>query len=311
MSDPRAWYPTSNEVDAWCAALMRRAEDAALEARLLDEQPYDFRMGVRHTGGRYVEWTSERLGRFYGFWQPCASGRGPVLFHVPGYGAEMSAHPELVADGYNVLHINPQGYATPKGPDESNPPGGAWPVLPDTVLSLGRRGYADWLAQAAAAALWALGLDGVERGRFGFFGTSQGGGTALLLASIFQDRGARAVAADVPYLTDFALIHSMKEPGGYSFAFGPLDQIERERPGDLPAAWKALGAIDTTSHAHRLTMPVLLTAGQQDVTCPPSSIRSLFERLPATRCYCELAGQGHGYTTPFLHLVRAWFRLYI
>jgi cephalosporin-C deacetylase-like acetyl esterase len=223
----------------------------------------------------------------------------------------MSAHPELVADGFNVLHINPQGYATPKGPDESRRPAGTWPVLADTVLSLGRRGYADWLAQAAAAALWALGLDEVESARFGFFGTSQGGGTALLLSSIFRDRAVRAVAADVPFMCDFPLVHASKEPGAYGLAFGPLSQLERERPADLPAAWKALGTIDTTSHAHRLTIPVLLTAGQQDGACPPPSIRSLFDKLPATRCLCELAGQGHAYTTPFVHLARAWFRLYV
>ncbi len=58
-------------------------------------------------------------------------------------------------------------------------------------------------------------------------------------------------------------------------------------------------------------MPVLLTAGAADGTCPPANILSLFERLPGTRSYTELAGQGHGYTQPFLHLARAWFRLYV
>jgi cephalosporin-C deacetylase-like acetyl esterase len=311
VSEPQDWYPTADEVDAWCAQVLSRAQNAALTARLLDDEPYDFRLGVRHTGGRYVEWTSEALGRFHGFWQPCPSRRGPVLLHVPGYGAEMSAHPELVADGYNVLHISPQGYATPKGPEESKRPTGTWPVLPDTVLTLGEHGYADWLADAAAAALWALGLDGVEADRFGFFGTSQGGGTALLLASIFRDRGVRAVAADVPFLTDFPLGRTLNEPGAYGTAFGPLEHIESERPDDVPAVWKAIGTIDTISHAHRLTMPVLLTAGAEDATCPPPTIRSLFDRLPGTRSYSELAGQGHAYTTPFIHLARAWFRLYV
>ena len=311
MSDPRDWYPTPAEVDAWCCRVIEHAEGADLSARLMDADPYDFRMAVRHTGGRYVEWTSEALGTFYGFWQPAPSGRGPLLVHVPGYGAEMSAHPELVADGYNVLHVSPQGYATPKGPDESKRPTGTWPVLPDTVLSLGEHGYVDWLAQAAAAALWAQGLEGVEAGRIGFFGTSQGGGCSLLLGSIFQKRGARAVCADVPFLTDFPLIRELAEPGAYAIAFGALESIERERPDDVPAAWKALGTIDTTSHAHRLRMPVLLTAGSVDGACPAPAIRSLFDRLPATRSYTELAGQGHAYTTPFLHLARAWFRLYV
>ncbi len=311
MSDPRDSYPTAAEVDAYCESVLQRAEAADLTARLLDDAPYDFRMAVRHTGGRYVAWTSEALGTFYGFFQPTPTGRGPLLVHVPGYGAEMSAHPELVAAGYNVLHVSPLGYATPTGPDESKRPTGTWPVLPDTVLSLGERGYADWLAQAAAATLWGLGLDGVDADRFGFLGTSQGGGCSLLLASIFQSRGVCAVCADVPFLTDFPLIRKLAQPGAYAIAFGALEQIERDRAGDVPAAWKALGTIDTTSHAHRLTMPVLLTAGSVDGACPAPAIRSLFDRLPGTRSYTELAGQGHAYTTPFLHLARAWFRLYL
>jgi pimeloyl-ACP methyl ester carboxylesterase len=223
----------------------------------------------------------------------------------------MSAHPELVADGYNVLHVNPLGYATPRGPDESKRPDGEWPVLSDTVSSLGAAGYVDWLAQAAAATLWALEHDAVAPDRFAFFGTSQGGGTALMLASIFRDLGVRAAAADVAFLTNMAMVYEGEPGPAYSLGLNRIDEMARERPDDVPAAWRAVGFIDTLSHVHRLTMPVLLTAGTEDGSCPAPTIRSLFEKLPGTRSYTELAGQGHGYTTPFLHLARAWFRLYV
>ncbi len=311
MNDPREHYPTAEEVDDWCDEILARAETKRLKARLLENGPYAFRMGVRHTGGHYVEFTPEDQETFYGFWQPCPSGEGPVLFHVPGYGAEMSAHPELVSAGYNVLHINPLGYATPEGPDESKRPEGAWPVLPDTVRSLGEEGYVHWLTQAAAAVLWALDRGGVNQGRFGFFGTSQGGGTSLLLASIFRGQGTRAVAADEPFLVNFPLVRGMEEWGAYAIALNALEDVEQQRPEDLAAACRALGFADATSHAHRLTMPTLLTAGEKDVACPPPTVRSLFEMLPGTRSYTEMSGQAHGYTTPFLHLARAWFRLYV
>ena len=45
----------------------------------------------------------------------------PLLVHTPGYGGEMSMHPEL-AQYFNVLHINPLGYTTPEGKDENCPP---------------------------------------------------------------------------------------------------------------------------------------------------------------------------------------------
>jgi cephalosporin-C deacetylase-like acetyl esterase len=311
MREPVECYPTAAEVDAWCEDILRRAQAADLSAELLEDEPWDFRLGVRHTQGRYVRFRSQALGEWHGFHQACPSGRGPVLIHVPGYGAEMSAHPELVSDGYNVLHVNPLGYATPSGADKTKREGETWPVLPDTIHSLGREGYVDWLAQATAATLWALRQECVEPDRFAFFGTSQGGGTSLLLASIFRDRGVRAAAADVPFLTDFSTAMGLENSGAYWIARTPMERLAGERPGDVPAAWRALGLIDTLSHAHRLTMPVLLTAGALDEACPPASIRALFDKLPGTRSYTELARQGHAYTTPFLHLARAWFRLYV
>ena len=311
VTDPREYYPDAQDVDAWQAEILSQAEAARPKIRVLEEQPYDFRMGVRHTGGLYLAVEGVPPCTFYCFWQRCPAGRGPLLVHVPGYGAEMSAHPELVADGYNVLNVNPLGYATPQGPDESKRPNGTWPVLPDTVRSLGQEGYADWLRQAAVAALWGRRHKAVDGERLGFFGTSQGGGGALLLASMFREHGARAVAADVAFLTDLPLSYSTRKPGAGSLAFDPIEEIGRERPDDLAAAWRALGMVDTTCHAHRLTMPTLLLAGADDQSCPAATIRSLFDVLPGTRSYTEVEDQGHAYTTPFLHMARAWFRLHV
>jgi cephalosporin-C deacetylase-like acetyl esterase len=304
-------YPTQREVDAWCGDILRRAAKARLQVTSLQEPIYDFKLGVLHTGGQYLRCRSKALGEFYCFWQRCPSGRGAVLFHLPGYGAEMSAHPELVADGYNVLHINPLGYATPHGPDESKQEEGTWPVMAETLRSHGEHGYRDWLCQAAAAVLWALRQDGVDGRRFAFFGTSQGGGTSLLLASIFRDRGVRASAADVPFLINFPSSATAEVAGAYALISAPLAEVARERPKEVEAMWRAIGFVDAMSHARRLTMPVLLTAGTKDETCPADSIRSLFEKLPGTRSYTELSGQGHAYTMPFLHLARAWFRVYV
>jgi len=299
MSKLHPNYPASSEVDEWCAGLLREAEGLRVEARLLDAPPYEFRLGVRHTAGCYVAFESPGRRTFYGFWQPCPSGRGPVLFHLPGYGAEMSAHPELVTQGYNVLHINPLGYATPTGPDASLQVDGQWPVLPRTARSPGKGGYVDWLTDAILAVRWAMGRPGVEAQRYAFFGSSQGGGTALLLASIFAERGVGAVAADVPFLIDLPRL------------LAPLREMEAAGASEARAAWKALGCCDVLCHAHRLRMPVLLTAAGRDETCAPEGIRRLFDLLPGTRSFTLLAGQEHGYTAAFLHLAAAWFRLYV
>lgn len=297
-------YPTRAEVDEWCRHLLEGSEERPVQAKLLDAPSYTFQLGVRHTSGNsYVALESPGRKTFYGYWQPATVRPAPVLFHLPGYGAEMSAHPELVAEGFNVLHVNPLGYATPQGPSQTE---GMWPVLPDTVKSRGQRGYVEWLGDAVAAVLWALSLEEVAPERFGFFGSSQGGGTSLLIASIFSGRGVRAVAADVPFLTNFPLMSQEENRGAYQVAYDAMDSP----PGDTEE-WEALGHIDTLSHAHRLTMPTLLTAGSLDSTCPPVTVESLFKALPGTRSYTYLSGQGHGYTVPFLRLARTWFKLFV
>jgi cephalosporin-C deacetylase-like acetyl esterase len=304
MDKIHPFYPTPEDVDDWCEALITKSHRRELTVKHLDDPSYDFQLGVRHTdGNHYVAFETEGQPTFYGYWQPATSGPAPILFHLPGYGAEMSAHPELVQAGFNVLHINPRGYATPNGPSRAEM---AWPVLPDTVESKGKAGYVNWLEDVASAMSWALSLDIVEPKRFGFFGSSQGGGTSLLMASIFSGMGVRAVAADVPFLTNFPLMFEQEDHGAYA---GTFNQVKTST--GMEEEWRALGFIDTISHARRLKMPVLLTAGSLDTATPPVSVSSLFDLLPGTRSYTFMEGVGHRYTTPFLRLAKAWFQLYV
>jgi len=303
-------YPTTHEVDAWCRQLVREALEITPTVRMLDAPVYDFRLGVRHhTGATYLEFTDGSGERFYGFWQPVfGGGPAPLLVHLPGYGAEISAHPEFVAAGYNVLHVNPLGYGTPSGPDETKVSDGNWPVLPDSVTTFGAEGYRPWLRQVVRAIHWASAQTCVQENRIGIFGTSQGGGTALLTASLLAGQGVKAVAADLPFLTGFAMHATKENRGAYELAFHVLDRLPSAQ---RDAAWRALGFVDTLCHAHRLTMPTLLTAGALDGVTPKDSIQSLFAALPATRSYTEFDGQDHAYTAPFLRLAQAWFTVYL
>lgn len=298
-------YPLPEEIDSWAESILAEADSTPCEAEVLELNGFSHSLGVYYAAGefRYVRFTPQGGTPFYAYWQPAWSKPAPLLVHVPGYGAEISTHPDLVQQGYHVLHISPLGYATPHGPDESRKVDGFWPVLPDTIASGGESGYREWLLHCALAIRWARQQEGVPADRISFFGTSQGGGGALLLGSLFRDRGARCVAADVPFLTNFPLLLETRQGDDpFKKGFAKLDN---------PAmGWRALGFIDTLSHARRLTMPVLLTAGELDEITPQDTIASLFEALPGTRSYTLLKGTGHRYTREFSHLAAAWFRMY-
>ncbi|NKB71300.1 MAG: prolyl oligopeptidase family serine peptidase [Candidatus Latescibacteria bacterium] len=296
-------YPTPAQVDAWLEGIWRDSNGMECKAELLENRGWTGSYGIRHMrDSRYVRFTPSSSTPFYGYWQPAPSQPAPLLVHTPGYGAEISAHPDLVMSGFNVLHINPLGYLTPEGEDASKRRGDTWPVGEDTLLSGGAHGYRDWFSQCVLAINWAWSQDSVLGDRVSFFGTSQGGGASILLGSLFKDRGVRCVAADVPWMVDFL---AQNERGSIPKIRDIIESME-----DPINGWHALGLIDSMSHARRLRLPVMLTAGSEDETCPPYTIESLFEALPNTKLYCKLEGQGHAYTQEFIALATSWFRLY-
>lgn len=232
---------------------------------------------------------------FYAYFQPALSTPAPLLVHTPGYGGEISLHPEL-ATRYNVLHVNPLGYTGPDGMDNSKKRGGIFPVLPDTVLSGGRLGYKEWLADCVTAINWANAQESVLPDRMSFFGFSQGGGAALLLGSVYQGKGVRCVAASQPFLTDFKAADFR---GAYSMA--KVDKGLYE---------EAFTYIDTLNHVERLTVPVLLTAGGEDGVCPTECIENLYTRLKNNKSFTYFKDITHCYNRQFLSLATAWFELY-
>lgn len=303
--NPRDYYPTEQQVDKWAEGVYRLGIDGALGAEIM---PWD--ETYRHPGNfhqpqmAFIRFSTAYSADFYALWQPTLKSPAPLVVHVPGYGAEMSMHPALVDRGYHVLHICPLGYVTPNGRDETKlDANGDWPVLPDTIRTGGREGYRFWLANCVQAIRWAQARPEVLSDRLSFMGTSQGGGGAMLLASVYQNRHVRCVGADVPFLTN----HPMAEgQGAYRHTKAGLDLV-----GDKKLAWHAVGLVDTTSHLHRLRgVPILLTAGGKDTVCPAKTIRALREGITWDCAFYFMENMTHRYTPPFLKLFEAWLEIY-
>ena len=298
-----ASYPSREDIDAWALALHKRSEAISVSGCVLEHSPIteSFGNSANTLQNRYIRFTTGEGRCFYGYWQPAMKLPAPLLINLPGYGAYMTMHPQLCDDGYNILHISPLGYVTAEGLDKSRrQPDGNLPVLVNTAKGLSG-GYEDWLTDCLLAVRWALSQPEALPDRLSFFGMSQGGGAALLLASILNDR-TRCVCADLPFLTGFPMT------GLRGDAYGMLSETYTltEKNG----FWRRMGYFDTISHAHRLKMPVMLGAGGKDDVCPGETVKALFDKLPGTKQFTYLQNGVHTHSRESMVLYRAWMGLF-
>lgn len=111
-----------------------------------------------------------------------------------------------------------------------------------------------------------------------------------------------AVCADLPFLT--SLSRSNLEGDAYRILQSAFHSV----PPTL--FWNRLGYIDTLSHAHRLTMPVMLSSGGKDTVCPPRTVQKLFDALPGTRQDTYLEDNIHTHSRQSMYLLRNWLALF-
>lgn len=298
-----SFYPAKEEIDRWAEQLFQGSKEQEISGYFLDDNPITqpFGNGPNTLVNKYVRFETGTGHVFYGYWQPAMKQPAPLLINLPGYGGYISMHPQINDDGFNILHISPLGYVSPNGPDKSLlMEDGNWPVLDRTARGL-PGGYRDWLMDCLLAIRWARQLPEVLPDRISLFGTSQGGGGSLLLASILQEE-VRCVCADLPFLTAFPL--SGLEGEAYGILRKAYTEISPEH------FWNRLGYIDTLSHAHRIRVPVMLSSGGADDVCPPDTIEALFSKLETTRQYTYLEHNVHTHSRQSMILFRAWLALY-
>ena len=303
VSKAFACYPTAAQVDLWAEELLRKSCGTEITGTFTADNPivHAFGNGPNSLLNRFIRFETGTGHTFWGYWQPAMKQPAPLLVNLPGYGGYISMHPQINDDNYNILHISPLGYISPDGAHmEMAMEDGNWPVLPNTALGL-PGGYEDWLLDCLLAIRWAKGQPGVLDDRLSLYGTSQGGGGSLLLASILKDQ-VRCVCADLPFLTAFPMTGLAGE--AYGLLQEPYSTVEES------LFWNRLGYIDTVSHSHRLTMPVMLSSGGQDIVCPPETIEYLFRRLKGSKQYTYLKDNVHTHSRQSMILFRSWLALH-
>lgn len=278
------------DLEGFWAETLARGRAAPLEATceaIAEPAPYyTFRVRYSSLGGARI---AARLG------VPILDRPGqrlPAIVTAPGYGGwEHGVTLSECQRGYLLLQVFPrdQGESGALPPYEK--PGPPYPLLRGIARPEGyfyQGAYVDVLR----------GVDylrtrpDVDPARIGLMGTSQGGGIVLACGAL--DPAVRAVAAHVPYFCD--LRHNA------AFAGGELD---------TPAALATFDYFDPVNLAPRLAAPTLLSAGGADATCPPETIRAVFDRLPGIKGLLHYPELIHTSSMDFYRASWAWMERYV
>jgi len=148
----------------------------------------------------------------------------------------------------------------------------------------------------------------VDTDRIGLTGGSQGGALTLAVAALDPQRRAKVAMPDVPYLCHFRrAVDAAAQP--------PYTEIAvycRHWPQREMEVFRTLSYFDNMNLAERITCPVLMNVGLQDVICPPSTIYAAFNHLGSeTKEMKVFPYNGHdGNPTHTLDKLR-WARRYV
>ena len=217
-----------------------------------------------------------------------------MIVTTPGYGGTaQGVQLSECQRGYAILQVYPRSQGESAdlwkidGPDKLT-----WHLdHPDGADYQGA--YADVMCAIDFAVL----RDDLDHDRIAMVGGSQAGGFALAIVAL--DPRVKAVVAHVPFLCDMRLAVRTDR----SLVKTLLDRAGRNDE----AAMSTLDYFDPCELAPHLHVPVLISAGGKDTTCPQPTIQSLYDHLPGKektlKVYPNLT---HTSCVDFYNLTWAW-----
>ncbi len=117
---------------------------------------------------------------------------------------------------------------------------------------------------------WLAERPDVNKARFGYSGSSQGGGFGLILCGLNKNFTKGVI--HVPAITDLLGFQSGRDSGWPKL-------IEGQQAGDKEVAAKVAPYFDGAHFAARITCPVRVSVGFIDETCPPAAVYAGYNAL--------------------------------
>ncbi len=229
----------------------------------------------------------------------------PAVMYTPGYGGDTphSAMYGLCYDkGIALLTLYPRGQG------ESSE---FWQVPAGlTKLTMGleapdqhyyRQAYADCMRGIDFLAS----RPEIDSERIGVIGLSQGGGLTLAMASL--DERVRCAVAHEPFLCNYPVAVETATTGPYL----ELAAYFEDHPAERERALETLAWFDPLTLAHRIACPTFISIGRADTTCPPETIRPVYDRIEAFKGLIEIPNAGHGWYYLYRDFDDLWLRRFL
>jgi len=233
------------------------------------------------------------------------AGPLPVAVFTPGYGGD-TAHAALVGLCYDkrlaLLTVYPRGQGESKQ---------YWQV-PDGLTKLttglddpGNHYYRAAYADCMRGIDYICTREEIDPDRIGVIGMSQGGGLTLATASL--DPRVKCAVAHEPFLCNYPVAVETATTGPYLELINHFEA----NPGSRDQALDTLAWFDPLNLAQFITCPTFISIGLADTTCPPETIRPVFERISAFKGLIEVPDAGHAWAYLFRDFDDLWLKRYL
>ncbi len=233
------------------------------------------------------------------------AGPLPAVVYTPGYGGG-TPHTSMAGlcydKGIALLSVYPRGQG--ESTKYWDLPEGRTKLtmgLDDPYKQYYRAGYADCLRGID----YLCSRGDIDSERIGVVGLSQGGGLTLAMAAL--DSRLKCAVAHEPFLCNYPVAVETATTGPYLELVNHFEEKPESRQGAL----ETLAWFDPLNLAQFIECPTFVSIGLADTTCPPETIRPVYERIEAFKGLIDIPDAGHGWHYVYRDFDDLWLRRFL
>ena len=230
---------------------------------------------------RYEGFRGARVGGWYILPEGASAGSpAPTVVFYHGYSgsrSEVYHYLPWTLQGYVVFAIDVRGQSGASTDPAQYSTGHVRGWMTQGVLDEHEYYYRGVYADCVRALDYVCAQPEVDVTRIGITGGSQGGGLTLAVAGL--DRRPALAMSDVPFLCHFERPLDISD----RYPYREIADFIRRYPGSDEQVFRTLSYFDGMNLAPDIACPTLVTAGLEDMVCPPSTVFAVYNHIPALK----------------------------